>query len=316
MVRLMPLRLVSTLFALAAMAGCSAVGAPTAQPTAPPAGGYPGWPPGTSYELIPIPVSTELTVGPNRLLVNLIDSANEQLASADRPVELRLYDLASEASQPDQSVPATYMQTVEGKPGLYRAQVSFDRPGEWGLEAVATESSGEQRVGRMVFSVRESGSTPAIGVAAPASDTPTAESADAIAAISTDDSPDPDFYELSIAEAVAAGEPFVVVFATPAFCTSATCGPTLDVVKSAAADYKDRVSFLHVEPYELAMVDGHLQPELSEQNLPIPVPAVNEWGLPTEPYVFVVDGEGDVAAKFEGIAGPDELRAALDAVAP
>ena len=41
-----------------------------------------------------------------------------------------------------------------------------------------------------------------------------------------------------------------------------------------------------------------------------------EWGLPTEPWVFVVDAKGKVAAKFEGMAYPDELTAALDALLP
>jgi hypothetical protein len=112
-----------------------------------------------------------------------------------------------------------------------------------------------------------------------------------------------------------AGQPFALVFATPAFCRTATCGPTLDVVKSVADYYKDRVNFVHVEPYELQQVDGRLQPVLSEQNLPIAVDATNEWGLPTEPYVFIIDGEGKVFAKFEGIAGTDELEEALGAVA-
>ena len=54
---------------------------------------------------------------------------------------------------------------------------------------------------------------------------------------------------------------------------------------------------------------------LSDQNLPISVPATNEWGLPTEPYVFVVDAAGNIFAKFEGIAAADELEAALESVA-
>ena len=48
-------------------------------------------------------------------------------------------------------------------------------------------------------------------------------------------------------------------------------------------------------------------PSSSADNLPIPVDAVNEWGLPTEPYTFVVDGNGKVSAKFEGISAADEL---------
>jgi uncharacterized protein (DUF2141 family) len=62
------------------------------------------------------------------------------------------------------------------------------------------------------------------------------------------------------------------------------------------------------------MTDGHLQPVLDENNNPIPVASVNDWGLPTEPYIFVVDASGKLSAKFEGIAAADELKAAFDAV--
>jgi hypothetical protein len=109
-------------------------------------------------------------------------------------------------------------------------------------------------------------------------------------------------YEFSVADAIAAGEPFVVTFVTPKLCTSRVCGPTLDVVKSVKADYPD-LRFVHVEPYDLTN-----QTELTTE------PWVDEWGLPSEPWVFVVDGEGNVAAKFEVIAGEAELRAAIDAV--
>ena len=50
------------------------------------------------------------------------------------------------------------------------------------------------------------------------------------------------------------------------------------------------------------MTNGQLQPVLTQDNLPIPVDATNIWGLPTEPYTFVVDSNGKVTAKFEGIA--------------
>jgi hypothetical protein len=277
-----------------------------------------GWPPGQSYPLIPVPVSTEIVVGANRLLVNLLDAAtNTSVASADHPVELRLYDLAADAVNPKSTYAGTYMTTIPQLPGLYRATVTFDRAGEWGLEAVldAGVVDVQPKIGRFIFDVQQTGTTPALGTAVPPEDTPTANDAAGIAGISTDDDPDPDFYTSSIADALAAHEPFVVVFATPAFCRSATCGPTLDVVKEVAADFKGRLTFLHVEPYELAMSDGHLQPLLDENNNPITVQSVNDWGLPTEPYVFVIDGSGNVSAKFEGIAAPDELRAAFAAVA-
>jgi hypothetical protein len=265
--------------------------------------------------MIPVPVSTELVVGQNRLLVNLIDCKNEPLASADRPVELRLYSLSHDAANAALTAPATYLPTIAGRPGLYRASVTFDTAGEWGIEAISTESGGTNRSGRFVFDVRATGSTPAIGAPAPSSATPSGKTPAEIAAISTDDDPDPDFYKVSEPAALAAHDPFLIIFATPAFCQTAQCGPTLDLTKSVAADYKDRLTFIHVEPYKLETVDGHLQPVLSPENLPIPVDATNVWGLTTEPYIFVVDSAGKVAAKFEGIASEEELRAAFDAVA-
>jgi hypothetical protein len=276
----------------------------------------PGWPPEqTNFELVPVPISTEVVVGQNRMLFNILDKQNQSIASADRPVELRFFDFSTSKSQPATTAPGAYMSTVEGRPGLYRANVDFSKAGEWGVEAIATESDNSTRSGRFVFQVRQEGTTPALGAPAIASDTPTAATVEDIAAISTDDDPDPDFYAMSVNEALAAHQPFALVFSTPAFCTSQTCGPTLDLTKAEAADFKGRMEFIHVEPYELEQVDGSLRPVLDENNLPISVPATVEWGLPTEPYIFVVDSSGNVAAKFEGIASAEELHAAFQEVA-
>jgi hypothetical protein len=276
----------------------------------------PGWPPqNTSFDLTPVPVSTEITVGENRMLFNILDRQNQSIASPETAVQLRFFNMAASRTSPAVEGEATFMPTIEGRPGLYRMPVSFTAAGEWGVEAIATDAAGAKRTGRMVFSVRQSGTSPAIGAAAPASDNPTTTDPADIPTISTDDNPDPDFYRESVSTALAAHEPFAVVFATPAFCTSAMCGPTLDVVKDAAAPFKGKMTFIHVEPYELELVEGTLRPVLSDQNLPIPVAATDQWGLPTEPYVFVVDSAGKVTAKFEGIAAPDELAAAFSAVA-
>lgn len=277
---------------------------------------FAGWPPNATYPLIPVPVSTEITVGSDRLLVNLLDAAtNASVASAEHPVQLRLYYLAADSANPAVTADASYMTTIPQLPGLYRAMVNLDRAGDWGLEAVLDPGTADERTGRFIFEVQQTGTTPTIGASVQSEDTPTATDAAGIATISTDDDPDPDFYTTSISGALGAHEPFVVVFATPAFCRSATCGPTLDTVKAVAADFKGRLTFIHVEPYELTLTDGHLQPVLDQSNNPIPVQSVNDWGLPTEPYVFVVDGAGNVSAKFEGIAAPDELSAAFETVA-
>jgi len=297
-------------FALA----CGSQPVPTQAPKTAPAGGYTAWPPNVTSDLIPIPISSELVVGQNRLLVNLVTQQNEPLASPDRPVQIRLYNLAADPANPSVDTPGIYLPTIQGRPGLYRATVSFDKDGDWGLETITTEPDGTHRSGRMVFSVAVQGTTPAIGAQAPSSPTQTATTPAQIAQISSDATPDPSFYKVSEPDALAAHKPFVIVFATPAFCRTATCGPTLDLLQSVAAPYEDRLTFIHVEPYQLTNTNGQLQPVLTEDNLPIPVDATNIWGLPTEPYTFVVDASGKVSAKFEGIASTDELKQAFDAV--
>jgi hypothetical protein len=81
------------------------------------------------------------------------------------------------------------------------------------------------------------------------------------------------------------------------------CAPTLDIVKKASPDWP-RVEFIHVEVYE----------NLDEPSNLKAVPAVREWKLPSEPWVFVVDGDGKVAAKFEGTLSPAELDEALNSL--
>ena len=281
---------------------------------------YPGWPgsdstaTATTTELVPLLVSSELAVGQNRFLFTLIDDQNRLIAAPEVEVDVRFFDLASDPDSPVTELTAGYLQVEEDR-GLYRAAVEFSCSGTWGAELTARVPDREQRQARVVFSVRPESSTPAIGAAVPATDTPTADSVEAIERISTDTDPDPDFYRLSVAEALEQQKPFALIFATPAFCQTRACGPTLDIVREVSTDFKEDLAFIHVEPYELETTDAGLQPALSEAGGFQPVPSVVEWGLLSEPYIFVVDGEGTLAAKFEGVAGADELRAAFQAVA-
>ena len=123
-----------------------------------------------------------------------------------------------------------------------------------------------------------------------------------------DPDPDPDLYRLSIDQALEAGKPLVVVFATPAYCKTATCGPQVQVVSQLKERFQDQANFIHVEVFE--------NPQLIEGGRPTGgfVPAVEEWNLPTEPWTFVVDRAGRVQAKFEAFTTEEELEDALDEV--
>ena len=241
-----------------------------------------------------IVANTDLAVGPQRLLLGLRSLEDgSALEDPERPVTVEIQD---PQGQTVDTLPASFLWLVEPQRGVYSVMYNFGEAGIWSLRLLpsdlpATEPS--------AFQVLPDAQTPDIGDAAPPSETPTLDDTP-MEGLTTDPSPDPAFYELSIAEAVASGSPSVVVFATPAFCQTATCGPTLDSVKSVRPGYAN-VNFVHVEVFDLSRT-----PEL------VPVPAVDDWLLPSEPWVFIVDGNGVVTARFEGVVSPDEVRAALD----
>lgn len=255
-------------------------------------------------DILPIFVSSEIVPGRNRFLFSLTDGQRNLIASPELNVQLELFSRREDDQGTKLAdVPAEFIWAVEGERGLYVAYPEFPSAGRYGFRFLANREGEPVMTVRADFDVAAEGTTPAIGEPAIPSDTPTADDvAGDLPQISTDESPDPSMYEVSVAQAIEAGEPFVVTFATPKLCTSRVCGPTLDTVKAVKADYPD-LRFVHVEPYDLEN-----QSELTT------MPWVEEWGLPSEPWVFVVDGDGNVAAKFEVIPGEDELRDAIDAV--
>jgi hypothetical protein len=187
---------------------------------------------------------------------------------------------------------------------LYVAQVSVDKPGKYWMLA---EPVGASQPIQALFNVvvKASPASPEIGAPAPTSRTPTLGSAGGdLEALSTATKPEPALYRWSVAESVEAGAPFVVAFATPRFCESRTCGPTVDVVDAVRRRFeKDGVRFIHVEIYE----DNDPAKPVNRW--------VKEWNLPSEPWVFVVGRDGRVAAKFEGAVSVPALTAAVEQVA-
>ena len=185
--------------------------------------------------------------------------------------------------------------------------------GSCGTEFTTAVGGGSPEIIRIVLDVQPTSSVVAVGDKAPASDTPTlADVGGDVSKISTDPAPVAAFYETSIADAIAAKEPFVVAFATPKFCASQQCGPTLDR-SSRSPRAHPGVTFINVEPYVLELQDGQLQPVLTDDQL-TPAASTNEWRLPTEPWVFVVNRDGVITASLMMIFSDEELEAAIAAV--
>jgi hypothetical protein len=180
---------------------------------------------------------------------------------------------------------------------VFVAHLQLKKPGTYWLLAEPVGGRKIQAVGNVV--VKSETAAPDVGAPAIASHTPTLDDA-TLDQLSTSTTPDPELYKISIADALAAKKPFVVVFATPKYCTSRTCGPVVDVVSEVRRKHADDgIPFIHVEIYQ----DN--DPAKGENQW------VKEWKLPSEPWVFLVGADGTIKSRFEGTLSVDELDEAV-----
>jgi hypothetical protein len=184
-----------------------------------------------------------------------------------------------------------------GVQSLYVTTVKVPRPGRFWL--LAEPVGGRPIQGLGTLDIKRKTAAPAVGAKAPPSRTPTLADTP-IAKLTTATPPDRALLRYSVAETLAAHKPFVLVFATPKFCESRTCGPVVDVVDHVRRDLRSRdMRFIHVEVYR----DNDPKKGVNQW--------VDEWRLPSEPWVFVVRRDGRIEAKFEGSVSVAELEAAI-----
>ena len=246
--------------------------------------------------------STDLAVGPNRIAFGILRSGTMPIRVPEAKATFLYLDAGTAVARAQAT--ARFFQWPQGRSGVYVANVSFDQAGRWGIVVEVTDEDGLARVGDAGFVVKQQSASPGIGGAVPASRNKTARDVTDLKEISTSRVPDPDLYQMTVAEAAASGRPTVVTFASPAFCTTATCGPQVEVIASIKDRHKGQANFIHVEVYHLKVEDGkHSKGQFS--------PLLREWGLLTEPFTFVLDNRGLVASKFEGFVTEEELEAAL-----
>jgi len=281
-----------------------------------PGGLFPDSTPQGDDDISPILTNRTLALGENRLSLMLVDRENTPLVDAD--VSLRFFDLTGDEpvlkSQSSTRFIASELfyvdertgekKVLESSIGVYVTSVNFDVPGRWAADvSVATDTSQVQLI-PIQFDVLEESPEPAVGDPAPASRQLTAADVTDIAEIDSSFEPRLHMHDITIADALALGKPIVVAFAAPAFCTSRTCSPVMDTVMDPLYQkYRDQAIFIHVEPLKLK--------ELREGAGRIHVQAAKDWGVETEPWMFVIDAQGKVAGKFEGIIAMDEVEAVL-----
>jgi hypothetical protein len=264
-------------------------------------------------------------VGDNNFALGITDAKDEPVGGAK--VKATFYDLR-DARNPK---PVFTTDAIESAPGVgkivevrhangevhkhggeddnrvaYYARVKFTYAGSWGVAIQATLKDGTVGTSNVAFFVREKSSIPVPGQKAIASDNLTKKDVKNVSEIDSGTPPN-DMHDVKIKDAIAAGRPLVIVFSTPAYCTSRFCGPVNEEVEALQAIYKDRVDFVHIEIWR--DFDKHVLN-----------PTAKEWlsqpnGDVTEPWVYIVDKTGVIYDRFEGPSAKSVLEPDVKAVA-
>ena len=267
--------------------------------------------------LQPMITTSELVVGRNRFAFGLLKDGS-LLAAGD--VALRVYDIREPEAQLVAVTPAFYHalevieqgrhihihpdgtrhahDTATDVRGIYVAQLTLERPGPWGLEIVVRQANGAVEAARLSVDALPVPRSPMPGTPAPRSRNLIASDVSDLRQIDSSEPPDARLHQTRIADAIREGRPQVIVFATPKYCTSRVCGPVLDVVRTLIPAYGRRVAFVHQEIWQPGGMDKL-------------APTVEEWNLRSEPWTFVVGGDGVIRARFEGLTTRRELEAVL-----
>jgi hypothetical protein len=185
---------------------------------------------------------------------------------------------------------------------IYVAHLRLPDTGTYWLLAEPEGGKPVQALGNVVVSAdnRE----PGPGDLAPPSETPTlASTGGDLSKLTTRTPPDTALLRYSIAGSLRARIPFVATFSTPKFCSSRTCGPVVDVLEETAGRFEGKaVRFIHVEVYE----DNDPAKGFNRW--------MQEWGLETEPWTFLVGRDGRIVERFEGAVSVRELEEAVSGV--
>lgn len=187
--------------------------------------------------------------------------------------------------------------------GVTAVVASFDRPGVWYLVAEA-DVEGKRRVGWAAYqpTAKASSKVPYPGQAALPSETPTVDDKRGVDPICTREPPC-DLHQVTLASALRSGMPVLFQVGTPKFCRSRTCGPNLDELIVVREELGTKAAFVHSEVF----VNDKLETVSRFET----TPTFRQWGLETEPWLFVVDRKGTVVSRYEGALTASQIREAL-----
>jgi hypothetical protein len=259
-------------------------------------------------EVVVAPAGQVYTPGANRFGFGVFTVAQDQITDA----EVALYAAPGKGGKAEGPFPAR-IESLETDPAfearttaddpdsakaVYVSDVDFDKPGEWQLAALVRQG-GELVATRLPsVMVGDYSKIPAVGDDAPAVKTPTVSDVGDVSEIDTRVPPDT-MHDVDASETIGQ-KPTVLLFATPALCVSRVCGPVVDIAEQVKSEVGDDAAFVHMEVYNENNPNEGIRPQLQE------------YGLQTEPWLFVIDSDGKVSTRIEGAFSPDELTEAIE----
>lgn len=197
----------------------------------------------------------------------------------------------------DSVTAALHQEGLPDRRGVYVIDAALPAAGVW----FAQLTIDDQRV-EVPFQVTATPEVVIPGQPAPRAPSPTDSNTLGVDPICTQVPPCP-LHTVSLADVIGNGKPVAVMFATPARCSTEYCGPVLTQLLDVMGPYEDEIQLVHVEIYQNSTTDEVVSTIGFEPG---------GWALPGEPWLFGIDGAGNVTARLDGAWGDNEVISLLD----
>ena len=265
---------------------------------------------GTESDLVILPAGQVFHEGENRIGLGVFTIDRKPVADADIALYVAKPNKPAEGPFPaaveSLAVEAPFQSRStsldpDAAESVYTANIDLEGKGEWRILALVKDGDGFGFTAVPSAVVGAFPKVPAEGEDAPVIETLTEDDVGGDLAKIDTRQPPSTMHEANFA-GVVGEKPIVLLFATPALCSSRVCGPVVDIAEQVKAERGDEAEFIMQEIYK----DNEFDKGLREQ--------VEAYNLPSEPWLFVIDSDGMISTAIEGAFSEGELNAALDEV--
>ena len=254
---------------------------------------------------VPVVESSDVFVGVPRLVLTLLEQDGQPEFEDGARFLIRYFE-PTEGGVKFHSEAELKPIDVERFRYFVATNAPFDSPGTWAIAVTVELSDGRaESTPRLAFLVDDRSRGPQPGDLAPAVRTPTAADG-LLERMAQPPESSLSMYGRSASDLIAAGEPFLIVWASAERCAGRrACARALE--QAATVHNRAEIAVLHVEPF------GRPRPAA----LQALIDAANEaWSIEAEPQFYIVDSNGMIANRFEIVVETSELEAALEDVLP